>query len=305
MAACGGGSASDGGAPPTQLPGPTPTPTPAPTPAPTPTAPVYSVMDYGSSFSLSSSLAYVLNVVEEPRLVFVGSELLPSTNNSELDFNQATSSANILYENDSVSFSANDITSTSPFLLYQKTPDTAWLGVNRVNMPARYVTVADWRTSMHVVGLGVSGPGARVRTLILGTPSAASDPLPEYLGYNGLVSIRGGVRSSETPRLSDISGGSQNVSWSYTPSNGRIFGFVPLYITENSAQFQRGLLVASGQFDRATNSMSGTLSDSTNGFEGTFRGQMFGPERAELAVVFEFSRASDRSSYVGHFIGQR
>jgi hypothetical protein len=303
LAACGGGSASDGGAPPTQLPGPTPTPTP--TPAPTPTTPIYPVLDYGSSFSLSSSLAYVVNIVEDPLPVFAGSGLLPSPNTSQLEFSQTTGSANILYENESVSFLKSDQTSTSPFLFYQKLPDSAGLGVNRINMPARYVTVADWRTSMHIVGLGVSGPGARVRTLILGTPSAASDPLPEFLGYNGLVSIRGGVRASETPRLSDISGGSQNVSWSYTPSNGRISGFVPLFITENSTQFQRGLLVASGQFDRATNSMSGTLSDSTNGFEGTFRGQMFGPERAELAVVFEFSRASDRSSYVGHFIGQR
>ncbi|WP_159980629.1 MULTISPECIES: hypothetical protein [unclassified Novosphingobium] len=47
----------------------------------------------------------------------------------------------------------------------------------------------------------------------------------------------------------------------------------------------------------------GTLFDRTNGYKGTFRGQIFGPNRDELAVVFELSRDSDGSRYFGHFFG--
>lgn len=262
-------------------------------------------MDYSSSFAITSSLGYVANYVDGPQLVFAGSGLLQPQSTSRVEYDHDSGNVNLSYDGSSVAFVATDRTHSSPFLFYQKPPESAVLNANTVEMSARYVTVVDWRTMMHIVGLGVSGPGAKIRTTVIGTPSRTNAPLPDFLGYSGRASIRGGIRASATPQFADISGGSQTVTWSYTPSNNHLSGFVSLYIVENLAQYQRGLLRASGQFDRATNSISGTLSDPENGFEGTFRGQIFGPNRDELAIVFEFSRASDRSSYVGHYIGRR
>ncbi|MFD2135658.1 hypothetical protein ACFSLT_11380 [Novosphingobium resinovorum] len=84
-----------------------------------------------------------------------------------------------------------------------------------------------------------------------------------------------------------------------------ISGSIRLVVVSNQSERQDGLLIAEGSFDRATNTVSGTLTDKTNGYSGTFKGRMYGPDRAELGVVFQFSRDSDGSRYFGHFIGTR
>jgi hypothetical protein len=301
LSACGGGSGSSASPPPVQLPSPTPSPTPTPTPPP---AIAYVVPDYSSSFVLNSSLGYLTTFFEDPEHVFVGGSLLPQQSSSRLDYNHDPLRVSYFYDGLSVSFAGADRTTTTPFQLFSNEPQRLALGLNR-EIPARYITVASWRTGKEVHFGATSAPGGQYRTALFGTPSAAADPLPDYLGYAGLAWLEGGIAGSPSPRRIDIGSGSQNIFWSYTPSNNAIFGSIPLVITENAAQVQRGLLIANGQFDRSTNSMSGTLTDPDSGFRGTFRGQMFGPDRAELAIVFEFSRASDSSAYFGHYIGRR
>jgi hypothetical protein len=154
-------------------------------------------------------------------------------------------------------------------------------------------------------GAGVVGPGYEYRMAWFGTPSATNDPLPDFLGYSGVVMLKGGIPGKPNLFHTGQPPGPHAVYWSYTPSSDWLSGAVPLFSNEGNVSTQPGLLKASGAFDRTTNTISGTLSDTDNGFAGTFRGQIFGPNRAELFVVFEFSLSRDGATFFGHYIGKR
>ena len=291
LSACGGGSGTESTG------SVTPTPSPTPTPAPT-----YIIPDYSRDFALGSSLGYTVNV---NGTYFSSGSLLARDKSSFLYYYDDPERADFSFDGSTASWTAADILGRTPYMLFQKGSEILLLGFLE-NSLAKYVTVAERRTITTAYDTnGVYSPDYQNRIAIFGTPSSASDPLPTYLGYSGYARVSGGIAGSKSQGLTDVSGGTSKINWSYTPSARSIFGSIPLFVTQNSTMYQRGLLRADGQFDPATNSISGTLTDEENGFKGSFRGQMFGPERAELAIIFEFSRASDGSAYFGHYIGTR
>lgn len=311
LAACGGGDSSSGGNPPTSAPTTTPTPTPTPSPSPTPT-PTYSLPDYTSDFTVRSSLAYFVNFIPDPSLPvsrndqFVSGALVDGES-TVLTYRHSPELVTLQYGTASTSFTGAERVANPPSVEFarQTLPSGRLLlrWATDPNLP-KYVSIVYWRFEKGILtGPSTISPGLEYGSAIFGTPSATSDPLPAFLGYAGVPMLYGGTPGQPPQRQH---AGTQTMYWSYTPSSDVLSGHIQLYADdENNAAILKGQLTANGTFDRATNTISGTLTDASHGLEGTFRGQMFGPDRAELAIVFQFSRASDGSAWFGHYVGKR
>lgn len=209
------------------------------------------------------------------------------------------------HDTESISFTgAERVENPANILFARQSLPSNQLQIGYFEEPYRpkYTALVFWRSEKPITNaLGTVSPGFEYRNAMFGTPSSASDPLPVFLGYSGATLLLGGI-----PGKPDILESAKSpASWSYTPSSDVLSGSITLSGVENNTEVPRGLLWAKGTFDRAANSIKGTLSDTENGLSGTFRGQIFGPDRAELAVVFEFSRASDGAKFFGQYIGKR
>lgn len=291
LTGCGGGSSGEG-----EPSAPPPTTTPVPTPTPTP-AIDYVVPDFKADFKLSSSLGFSWTINENSR--FVSAYLFAPQSRAYLDYFANPQAVNFLHENASISFAEADRIGSDP-LTFQKTSDVMSFLIYR-HMPKQYVAVATWKARR---AQGNAILAEHFWTALFGTPSASTDSLPDFLGYGGGAFLVGGAFGS-IYQAGEASAGDRSVSWSYTPSTDILSGSIPFFVVRDGGQHQDGLLKADGQFDRATNSVSGTLSDPVAGLQGTFRGQMFGPDRANLAVIFEFTRASDEAKFFGYYLGAR
>ncbi|AOR76867.1 hypothetical protein BES08_09000 [Novosphingobium resinovorum] len=271
--------------------------------------------DYSADFALNSNLAYLANVIIDPsqtaeadKLFFVSGALIDETHGAAFNYTHEPERLDLLHDGATVSFTAQDRVQGLTYALYEKDQRANQLLLTSLGLPAqpRYTALTMWRAARTITDTdGTAHPAYQYRVALMGSPSSPSDPLPDSLGYTGGVTLYGGIPGTRKLELSNIPGNDREVYWSYTPSSTFIFGSIPLSIIEDRTQVQIGLLAAEGRFDRATNSWSGTLVDQVNGFRGTFLGRNFGPNRAELAIVFEFSRDSDGSRYVGHYIGRR
>lgn len=306
LVSCGGGDDSSAGSP---MPAPTPTPTPTPSPTPTPTPSAYVIPDYNSDFSLTSTLGYDVNFVEVTNAglidqYFASGALLADGKVSMMAYSRNPERADFSYDLISASYTAADRVPGLSYIMFQKGKEYLTPGLLG-NTPARYVTTALRRTqTTNTTPSGVSSPGYNYQLALYGTPSSTLDPMPDFLGWSGLVIVRGGIPGTQAQSIAQVGGGASQVDWSFTPSADRLSGSIPLYVVTGNNQTQHGLLLAEGKFNRATNSVSGTLVDQMNGYRGSFRGQVFGPNRAELALIFAFSRESDHSQYYGHYIGR-
>lgn len=273
------------------------------------------VTDYSTDFALSSNLAYSANFVieagqgtEPDRQYFASGSLMDQDHNASLAYTREPERLNFFYDGALVSFTAQDRVQGLTYTLYEKDQRAHWLMLTAFGLPAqpRYTAQAMWRHSRTITDTdGTTHPSYQYRVALVGSPSSPDDPLPDYLGYTGRATLFGGIPGGRDLDLARIVSNDRDINWSYTPSSTFIFGSIPLSIVADNNLTQSGLLAAEGRFDRATSSWSGTLVDQVHGFRGTFRGRNFGPNRAELAIVFEFSRDSDGSRYVGHYIGRR
>lgn len=303
---CGGDEAGTG----TSAPSPTPAPTPVPTPTP---APVYTVTDYSADFALSSSIGYMVNYVADPtapggeKQYFVSGEQLSAGRSTDLVYRRSPESVDFGYDRAVQKFTAVDRVQNLNYTVFEKPGQQLLLAPPWHHPVTKYVTLAVLRSSSSITETnGTVLPGYQYRIGLFGTPTRTTDPLPDHLGYAGKSIVYGGIPGSRTLDISSVGGGQHTINWSYTPSSNDIFGSVPLVAVVNNQESSIGILsAADGKFDAAANSISGTLIDRMNGYHGTFRGQIFGPDRAELIVVFEFSRDSDGSRYFGHYIGKR
>lgn len=290
LSGCGG--ESSGGESPTPPPITTPIPTPAPTPATN-----YVTPDFQTDFKLSSSLGFSWTIDENSR--FVSAYRFAPESRAYLDYFASPQAVNFLHENASVSFADADRIGSDP-LSFQKTSDAmSFLIYN--HMPKQYVAVATWKARRAQANAVLA---EHFWTALFGTPSASTDPLPDFLVYGGGAFLVGGAFGSNY-EPGKYSAGDQAVSWSYTPSTDMLWGSIPFVVVRDGGQRQDGLLRADGKFDPTTNSIRGALNDPAAGLHGTFRGQMFGPNRANLAIVFEFARGSDGAKFFGYYLGAR
>ena len=138
---------------------------------------------------------------------------------------------------------------------------------------------------------------------MFGTPSSSAVPLVDHIGFYGDVSMEGGVPGK--PGRRNFNNNTRQVYWSYQVTGSGLFAHIPYDIFDENGERERGTLRADGTFDAATNSISGRLTDTDTDYKGTFRAQMYGPDRAEMGIIFTFSRASDGSVYYGNYIGKR
>lgn len=321
LAGCGGGDSGSGSG--TSTPAPTPTPTSAPSATPTPTpVSAYVVPDYTTDFSLTTSLGYTVNLFTYPtelnaagveKRYYAGGQLLDAMRQAKLVYRHSPESVEFNYDGSALSFSAAERIQGSIVAFAKRRTDGSFLELMLLSPTAfvrvpKYVVPAFLQSTRNALtsSTGAIGAGYQLSGGLFGTPTVTADPLPDFLGYEGTAVIYGGIPGSKSQSIDQIGGvGGHLTNWAYTPSDDRLTGSIPLIINLNSIETPAASLTAKGRFDRVTNAISGTLTDSVNGYTGTFRGQVFGPGRAELGIVFEFSRASDGAKYFGHFIGTR
>ncbi|WP_159978822.1 MULTISPECIES: hypothetical protein [unclassified Novosphingobium] len=271
--------------------------------------------DYSATFGLSSNLAYLANFEVVPgtgtdpdRQYFASGALIDAAHFAAFNYTHDPERLDIGYDGMTMNFAATDRVAGLTYRLYEKNERKESLLLTALNLAAqpRYIAQYTWRsTKPLMLPGGAQKPSYQYRVALLGTPSSSADPLPDFLGFTGRTAVYGGIPGSQDQSLNDLVTSDQDVFWSYTPSVNHIRGSVALSIVRDRTQIQIGLLTAEGRFDRPTNTLSGTLTDQLNGYRGTFRGQVFGPNRAEVGIVFEFSRDSDGSRYFGHYIGAR
>jgi hypothetical protein len=290
---------------------PTPAPTSSPSPAPTAT---YIPADFSANFAADTNLAYIANFQTYagagglPEQSFVSGMLIDPTHSSKIIYQREPEQVDFGYDGTSITFVGQERISSSTPRRFERNAQTEVLFVEPfdTDLHPRYVVQAVWRSLKPIVAAdGTTRVGEQYRLALFGTPTVGDNPLPDFVSYLGSDTFFGGVVSGQTQYRGFNGYSISKLSWSYTPSIDRLDGSIDIRLARDGSSNDQVLLRPSGKFDRATNTVSGTLSDTISGLSGTFRGRFFGPDRAELALVFEISRASDGAKYVGSYIGLR
>lgn len=227
---------------------------------------------------------------------YVTTGLLPQTRSARVTFSASPEALTAGYDLMSAAFGGADRVPAGDFRFYRTATAEATFGYNPGRYQARYVTTFQVHTQE-----GNTNLGGRIGTLhrfnsgFVGRATAPLGDVPRFLGYTGSLEYYGGLPSQNMlPRISsssiDIDGNAVTVSnFQFSESPGA--SSFPLKLT--------------GTLDRVAGTVSGTMRDDAGRYGGTFRGQLFGPQGVEIAVVFEMTRSSDGAQFVGDFVGRR
>jgi len=200
------------------------------------------------------------------------------------------------YDSAVAAFSGTDRVPAGDFRFYRTATAEATFGYNPGRYQARYVTAFQVHTVEKNTTLGGKrGTLGRFHSGFVGRTAGAVDAAPRFLAYTGSLEYLGGSTSDAImPR----------VSASSIDIDGNVIASSNFQFSERTGGNSFPLRL-SGTVDRTTGRLSGTLAADGDRYGGTFRGQLFGPQGAEIAIVFEMTRASDGAQFAGDFLGGR
>ncbi|WP_146163389.1 hypothetical protein [Sphingomonas fennica] len=277
--------------------------TTTPTPTPTPIVDTYpSPTDYAQDFSFASDLGYAFTRFRVDEVDYIiASNLTNDSKSANLSYKNSPEQIELSIEGRSLFFVGAERFVSTPSRQYNRSEEYLLIGFHD-QIRTRYVTdvIGRWPIGKQIWN-GQEVPAYRFAMAFFGKPSKSGGSIPNFLGYDGypvVFSASNGATIMLQPGPA---------SWSITPSktDAPVSGSVPLAISEENTVKPVAMLQVSGNFDSTTNEIRGRLFDAENDFQGTFRGKLYGPDRAEMAAVFEFSQKSSGLYYLGHFTGKR
>lgn len=220
---------------------------------------------------------------------------------SSLINDPSAASLQFTFEDWVLNLTDSNLVGVTTYRSYEKSGSKIAIGWNDevLNSAFRYVTAVFGQEPEEPFSYsGNSGVRRKSYVSILGYASEIASPLNNPQAYAGqpLIQEPAAIHGLSANRVTIFAASGTN----------EVRGYIPVYGIENASQVAKGVLKLTGTLDDATNQFSGEISDTLNGYVGTFRGGLYGPNREEMALLFQFSRPLDGGvTYSGEMLAKR
>ena len=308
LTACGGGGGTGGSTPIAVVPGSTPMPMPmpmpmpaataTPTPSAAPTVPAYATAnDFTRDLVIDGQLGFTIDTFEPASggsYTFVGGSMFANDARYTLAYTVSPDTARLTLNGAVDSYTTMELNYAGTQRYYRRLGEADLLVGLETGRTATSTTKIGSALYTPETRAGIAGQRRSLRMAVAGRPTLAADALPSPLSFRGLALVLGGTTDRALFASTDT------LSFSLTGD-----GLVQGYVSVLGFGGTQVILTFSGTLDRATNSIQGTIADTRAGFAGQFRGQLFGPNGAELGLVYRAERTGDGAVLAGEYVGTR